>query len=210
MKKIQIKVTKREGLGKKDTQNLRNSGNVPCVVYGGEENLHIFAEENAFRKIIYTPDVYLIELDVEGKTVPVVLKDIQFHPVSDKALHIDFVEVISGKPAVVSLPISIKGTSKGILAGGKLRIKKRYLKVKGMAEELPENLTIDITPLKIGDSLKVRDLKYSGIELLDPESAVVAGVATSRVATKGGGDEEEETEEGSEEAASEETPASEA
>lgn len=203
MKKIKIKVTKRENVGKKDTQNLRKQGNVPCVVYGGEENIHLYAEENAFRKIVFTPDVFLVELDLDGKIIPVVMKDIQFHPVTDQPLHIDFVEVIAGKPSIVSLPINISGTSKGVLAGGKLRIKKRYIKVKGIAEELPEKLDIDITPLKIGDSLKVRDLKYDGIELLDPESAVVVGIATSRVATMSEDEEGEESEEGSEESTEE-------
>lgn len=182
MKKIQIKVTKRENLGKKDTKNLRNEGKVPCVIYGGKETIHFYAEENDFRKIIYTPEVFLVELDIEGTIVPAVMQDIQFHPVDDKILHIDFIEVVEGKDTIVKLPIKVTGTSAGVLAGGKLRTKMRYLKAKGSINSLPETLNVDITPLEIGGSLKVRDLSYDGLELLDAESAVVVAVVTSRAA----------------------------
>ncbi len=208
MKTFKLSVKKRTDLGKKGTQALRKSENVPCVMYGGEEVVHFYAPENDFSKLIYTNDVLLVEIDVEGTAYKAVIQDIQFHPVTDKILHIDFVQVFDDKPTVVSLPIKLTGNSKGIIAGGKLRLKKRYLKVKGLASDLPEVLVIDITNLKIGGVIKVSDLKYDNIELLDASQAMVVGIVTSRLAKSGGADmdeEEESSEEG--EAAAEDSEA---
>ena len=207
MKNITIKVTERKSTGKKDTKELRKEGRVPCVMYGGEKNIHFSGQANDLRHILYTKDVYLINLDIDGKISKAVIKDLQFHPVTDIPLHIDFTEVLEGKPTIVSLPIQLIGTSEGILAGGKLRVKKRYLKVKGVVENIPEFLEVDITELGIGDSYKVRDLSFDNLEILDPSQALVLGVVSSRVAAKGMEIEEvvdetegAETEEGAEEA----------
>ena len=215
MKSIEIKGNLRKNLGKKHTAALRANGEVPCVIYGGEENVHFSSSENELRHIIYTPDIYLVKVSIDSKQYQVILQDIQFHPVSDKLLHLDFIEVSDVKPAVVSLPVKITGKSAGIMAGGKLRQRRRYLKVKGLIKDLPDVLTIEIDDLNIGDFIKVQDLDYPNLELLDPSRAMVVGVATSRL-SKGmeigevaeeGAEEgvEEGAEEGAEATASEET-----
>lgn len=188
MKTIEIKGSLRTGLGKKSSKNTRKEGNVPCVIYGKEQNVHFHAHENSFRNLVYSPDAHIVKLDLDGKEYKVVMQDIQFHPVTDKITHIDFVEVFDDKPLIVSLPISVTGDSVGVKAGGKLRIKRRHLKVKGLAGDIPESLLIDITNLKVNHSIKVGDLKYDKIELIDPRISTVLSVATSRVVAKEGGE----------------------
>jgi large subunit ribosomal protein L25 len=200
MKSIEIKAVSRDNFGKKSSNSLRAESNVPCVMYGGEENLHFYAHENAFRKLVYTPEVYLVSLNIDGKNYNAVMKDLQFHPVSDRLLHIDFVQVIDNKPVTINIPIKITGVSPGVKAGGKLRIKRRSLRVKGMAEDLPDHLNIDISKLQIGQSIKIGDLSYDKLEIIDNKRAMVAAVAVSRVSLK----EEELAPEG-EEAAGEAT-----
>ncbi|MBN2487239.1 MAG: 50S ribosomal protein L25/general stress protein Ctc [Bacteroidales bacterium] len=185
MKTLSIKVTKRTNLGKQNSKLLRSQKNVPCVMYGGKENFHFYAHENDFKNLIYTNHVYKVELDIEGSKHLAVLKDIQFHPVSDALYHIDFVEISENKPCVVSLPITLSGTSKGVLAGGKISQKRRYLKVKGLVNDMPEVLDVDITELNIGGTIKVGNLKYDKVELLDPAQALVVAVVSSRVSAKG-------------------------
>jgi large subunit ribosomal protein L25 len=181
MKSIEIKASLRKNLGKKHTVALRKKGEVPCVMYGGEEIVHFSSHENDLRHIIYTPDVYLVKLTLEGKQYQVILQDAQFHPVTDKVQHLDFIQIAEGKPATVSLPIQITGNSIGIRAGGKLRQRRRYLKVRGLLKDLPDVLMVDIADLNIGDFIKVSDLNYTHLELLDPSRAMVAGVAASRI-----------------------------
>ncbi|MBN1950495.1 MAG: 50S ribosomal protein L25/general stress protein Ctc [Bacteroidales bacterium] len=185
MKSIEIKATLRNELGKKQTKALRRQGLVPCVMYGGEENIHFTAQANELRHLLYTHDVFLVKLDINGKAYQAFLKDSQFHPVSDEVLHLDFIQIFDDKPAVVELPITVSGNSEGIRAGGKLRQRRRYLKVKGLLKDLPEYLDVDITKLKIGDFIKVNNLDYKNLELLDPAMAMVVGVSASRL-SKGG------------------------
>jgi large subunit ribosomal protein L25 len=184
MKTIEIKGILRTELGKKSSKLLRKTGNVPCVIYGGKENIHFHAHENLFTKLIYTPDIHLVKLNIEGKEFDAVLKDIQFNPVSDKIEHIDFVQVFDNVPVIINIPIKVSGDSDGIKAGGKLRIRRRSLKSKGFAKDLPEFLPVDITNVQINQSIKVSDLSYENIELLDPKRSMVLAVATSRVAQK--------------------------
>lgn len=181
MKSIEIKVNLRKETGKKSTIELRSKGAVPCVMYGGEKNIHFTAKTNDLRHIIYTHNIYLIKLDIEGKQYKAMLKDIQFHPVTDEPLHLDFIEVSENKPATVELPVTITGSSVGIKAGGKLRQRRRFLKVRGLVSDLPETLDVDITDLNIGQYLKVGDLNYPNLELLDPSRVMVAGVGASRI-----------------------------
>jgi large subunit ribosomal protein L25 len=206
MKKLSIKVQERKELGKKFTKQLRSQENVPCVMYGGDDVIHFYTHENEFRKLIYTDQVYLVELDIEGKKINAVLKEIQFHPVTDSILHLDFVQVIEGTPSIVSLPVKLTGTSEGILAGGKLRQRRRTLKVKGLVKDMPEVLEVDITNLNIGDVTKVGDLDYPNLEILDPAQAMVVGVVSSRLAAKGM-EVVDETAEGEEAEATEEAAA---
>jgi len=184
MKTIEINGTFRKELGKKSSKELRKANNVPCVIYGGKENLHFYTHENNFKNLIYTPDAHLVNLKIEGKEYNAVLKEIQFHPVSDKIIHVDFIEVAKDKPVTIGIPIRVLGDSVGIKAGGKLRIRRRSLLVKGFANDLPEFLPIDITELQIHQSIKVGDLSFDKIELLDPKKLMVLAVATSRVAQK--------------------------
>lgn len=186
MKTLSLKAEKRENLGKKSTEVLRAKQHVPCVMYGGEENIHFHVHENDLKSIIYTDQVYVIEVELDGKVYKSVMKDIQFHPVKDNVLHVDFMQVFEDKPAVVAIPVQLTGNSVGILAGGKLRLKKRNLKVKGLIKDFPERLEIDITELKIGDSFKINELKYENLELIENGQTMVVGIATSRLAAKGG------------------------
>ena len=176
MKSIEINGNLRKSLGKKHTATLRAKGEVPCVMYGGEEIVHFSTSENELRHIIYTSDVYLVHLSINDKQYQAILQDAQFHPVSDKVLHLDFIEVSDAKPAVVSLPVHITGNSVGIRAGGKLRQRRRYLKAKGLLKDLPDILNIEIEDLNIGDFVKVQDLDYPNLELLDPARAMIVGI----------------------------------
>jgi large subunit ribosomal protein L25 len=200
MKTIEIKGSLRTGLGKKSSKETRKAGNVPCVIYKKDQNIHFFAHENSFKNLIYTPDAHIVNLNLDGEEHKVVLQDVQFHPVTDKIIHVDFMEIADNKPIVISIPINITGESVGVKAGGKLRIKKRHLKVKGYAKDIPEQLLIDITDVKIHHSIKVGDLSYDKVELIDPKITTVLSVATSRVVQK---EEEAEGEAGAEKAAEE-------
>jgi large subunit ribosomal protein L25 len=184
MKTIEIKGTFRTDLGKKSSKQVRKAGNVPCVIYGKEQNIHFYTPEINFKNLVYTPEAHLVSLVIEDKEYRAVLKDMQFHPVKDNILHADFIEILGNKPVIISIPIKLSGDSVGVIAGGKLSLKKRNLKVKGLADDLPETLPIDITNLKIHDSIKVGDLSYDKIELLDPKKSLVLTIATSRVAAK--------------------------
>jgi large subunit ribosomal protein L25 len=184
MKTIEIKGSFRTELGKKSSKELRKSGNVPCVIYGKEKNIHFFAHENSFKNLVYTPSAHLVKLNIDDKEYKAVLKDMQFHPVKDNILHADFIEIHDNKPVVINIPIKVSGDSVGIIAGGKLSIKRRTLKVKGLADDLPEALPINITELKIHEGIKVGELSYDKIELLDPKKSMVLTIATSRVAQK--------------------------
>jgi large subunit ribosomal protein L25 len=197
MKTIEIKASYRKELGKKSSMELRKANNVPCVLYGGKENVHFSTHENNFTKLVYTPDAHLVKLNIEGKVFEAVLKEIQFHPVTDKIIHIDFIEVAENKPITIGIPIKVTGDSVGVIAGGKLRIRRRSLLVKGNAGDIPEFLPIDITELMIHQSVKVSDLSFDKIELMDPAKSMVLTIATSRVALK----EEETPVEGAEVAA---------
>jgi large subunit ribosomal protein L25 len=184
MKTIEINGSFRKELGKKSSKELRKALNVPCVIYGGKENIHFYTHENNFKNLVYTPDAHLVNLKIENKEYYAVLKEIQFHPVSDKIIHVDFTEVAPDRPVTIAVPIKVSGDSVGIKAGGKLRIRRRSLLVKGFANDIPEFLPIDITEVKIHQSIKVGELSFDKIELLDPKKSMVLAVATSRVAQK--------------------------
>ncbi|MDX9772557.1 MAG: 50S ribosomal protein L25/general stress protein Ctc [Bacteroidales bacterium] len=201
MKTIEIKAVSRDHFGKKSSNSLRAEGNVPCVMYRDEGNLHFYAHEKAFRGLIYTPDVYLVSLVVDDKTYSAVMKEQQFHPVSDKLLHIDFMQVTEDKPVTINIPIKITGVSSGVKAGGKLRLRRRSLKVKGLTSNLPDHLTIDITPLGIGESIKIGDLSFENLEIIDNKRAMIVAVEVSRISLQ-----EEEAAAPEAEAATEEAP----
>jgi large subunit ribosomal protein L25 len=182
MKSFEIKGTLRTGTGKKDSKKVREQELVPCVLYGGTENVHFNLPFSEFRHIVYTPDVYLINLDLEGKQYQALLQDSQWHPVEEKMLHADFLQVIENKPVRVNLPVNITGTAKGIKAGGKLKVNLRKLKVKGLAGKLPESIEVNVTELGLGQSIKVGDLVSEEIQLLNNKSDVIATVTVTRAA----------------------------
>ena len=184
MKTIQIKAHLREETGKKNTKKLRKEDNVPCVMYGGDEIVHFYAHENNFKDIIYTPDVYIVKFDLDGRKIDGILQEVQFHPVTDRINHIDFVQVFEDKPVIMNIPIKATGESIGLKAGGKPSMKRRSLKVKGLIKNLPDKMEIDITDLAIGQSIKVHQLSYENLELLDPQRAMVIAVISSRMAIK--------------------------
>lgn len=181
MKTISISAEKRTELGKKSTRDLRKAGHVPCVMYGGAEVIHFHAHENDFRHIVYTPDAYIVELKIDGESYKAVLQELQFNPVTDSLNHIDFVEVRDDKPVIVELPIRLVGAAEGIKSGGKSRQRRRVLKVRGLVEHLPETLDIDITDVEIGDVIKIGDLSYDNLEILDPARSMIFAVVSSRI-----------------------------
>ncbi len=193
MKTVSLSGSLRENVGKEDARKNRRKGNVPCVIYGGKEQIHFQMDERQFKDIIFTAEVFIIDIDIDGKPYKTILQDIQYHPVTDRILHADFLEVVPGKPVKIGIPVKLKGTAPGIIKGGKLFKKLRKLFVKGLIEDLPEFFEIDISSLDIGDSVVIRDLSYDKLELLNAHSEVVVSVRTTRVAST---EEEEEEEEG--------------
>ena len=198
MKSITIQGTKRESVSKKSTKALRDAELVPCVVYGGAETLNFSAEERSFKGLVYTPDAHTVSIEVDGQTIPAVLQDIQFHPITDKILHADFYQLADDKPVVMEVPVRLTGRAKGVVSGGALRQSFRKLKLKALPANLPDEIVVDVTPLKIGNKLYVGDIKTDGFTFMHPDNAVVVAVKMSRTAMKGGAvvedDDDEETE----------------
>jgi large subunit ribosomal protein L25 len=194
MKTVSLSGSPRENVGKKGANTLREQGCIPAVVYGGKEQLHFSILENEAKKLVFTPNVYLIEIDVNGKKFKAILQETQVHPVTDRILHLDFLEVKENSPFKLNLPVRLEGFSKGVRNGGNLSQNFRTLKVMGLLKDMPDAVKIDITPLKIGEKIRVLDLNIPGLKFSDPENAVVVGVLTARAVIE----EEEEEEESAE------------
>ena len=201
MKTIQIQGEKRADVGGKNSKALRREGMVPSVVYGGKENVHFSVDIRKFDHLIKTRDVFLVILNIDGAEHKAILKAVQFHPVTDLAIHADFFEVTDDVPFDVSIPVSTTGASRGVLNGGVLRLVRRKLRLKGLMNAIPESFELDITDLKIGDSIKVRDLNYPGLEFLEQDGGDVVAVRTARGAIEDEEPDEEEGEEGAAEGA---------
>lgn len=182
MKSLVIKGQPREAFGKKDAKKLRVQELVPSVMYGGNEVIHFAVPFSELRQIIYTPSSFLIDVDIEGKIYKAIMQDIQWHPVEEQVLHVDFLHVKEGHPMKMEIPIKIIGLAKGIKAGGKLKTNMRKLKVKALAENFPDTIDIDVTKLGLGQSIKVGDIKLENVELLDSKSNVVVTVSMTRAA----------------------------
>ena len=195
MKTLAISVKQRENVGKTSTRALRNQGKVPCVLYGGEKQVTFYAHENDFRKLVYTPDVFIVELNVDGEVKKAIMKDIQFHPVTDKILHIDFLEVFDDKDVTVSVPVILNGLAIGVRNGGNLMFRRRKIITRGLATNLPDAIEIDIESLNIGQFVYIKDLNVDGCEFLAPDNSVVVGVKTARAAIEDELAEAEEEEE---------------
>ena len=196
MKTVSLSGSPRENVGKKGANTLRKEGSIPAVVYGGKEQLHFSILENEAKKLVFTPNVYLIEIDVNGKKFKAILQEAQVHPVTDRILHLDFLEIKENSPFKLNLPVRLEGFSKGVRNGGNLSQNFRTLKVMGLLKDMPDAVKIDITPLKIGEKIRVLDLNIPGLKFSDPENAVVVGVLTARAVIEQ--EEEEESAEGAE------------
>ncbi len=194
MKSITIKGSERESVGKKATKALRNAGLVPCVVYGGEKPLHFSAPELSFRDLVYTGAAHTVKVDLGEGKVKAIMQDIQFHPVTDKILHIDFYQLFDDKEVTMNIPVRLQGNSPGVRNGGRLLFRKRKLAIKALPDNLPDFFDIDISKLKIGDNITVESLLNDDFAILHPETTVVVQVKTARAAIV----EEVEDEEGEE------------
>lgn len=180
MKSVEMSGSPRANVGKKDAKLLRTQGKVPCVLYGGENQLSFSVEEKQFKPLVYTPDVHTVELEVGGEKYKAILQAMQTHPVTDKIIHADFVEIVKGKFVTMSLPVKTSGTAPGVKAGGKLLKKLRRVSVKGLIEHIPEDITINIENMNIGDGVLVRDLKIEGLTFLNPANSTIITCQVTR------------------------------
>lgn len=203
MKSLTINGSKRESVGKKATKALRNAGKVPCVIYGGGEPLHFAANEIDFKDLVYTPDVHTVVLDLGSQKIDAVLQDIQFHPVTDAILHMDFYQIYEDKEITMEIPIHTVGVARGVKNGGVLRYNLRRLKVKGLPGVLPDYIKADVSKLKIGNKLYVTEVSSDDYVIQHPENTVICQVKTSRNITEDLVEDEED------EVAADEVPATE-
>ena len=180
MKTVSLSGSLRENVGKKDAKMHRKAFQVPCVVYGGKEQIHFVAEEKVLMKIMHTPVAHIFVLNIGGKTLNTIVQDVQYHPVTDRMLHVDFMEIIPEKPVTIGIPIKVTGVAPGVLRGGKLVKKMRKLVIKALVQYLPDEITVSIDGLEIGDSIKVSDMVLENVTFLDPASSVILGVRTAR------------------------------
>lgn len=193
MKTFELNGSARTGLGKKATKALRKEDKIPAIIYGGEKGAdatHFVVTKNDVRKLIYTPEIFLVNLTLDGKAQKAILKEVQVHPVTDEILHIDFLHVTEKKPIVIEVPVVLDGLAEGVRAGGKLSLDLRKLKVKAQYDKVPEKLHINVEDLALGKSIQVGQLQFDGLELLNAKNAVVCRVQLTRaargLAAKGG------------------------
>lgn len=213
MKSITIKGSERESVGKKSTKALRNAGKVPCVVYGGDKPLHFSADELAFRDLVYTANAHTVAIELDnGAKVNAVMQDIQFHPVTDSIMHIDFYQLFEDKPVTMDIPVRLQGNSPGVRNGGRLLFRKRKLTIKALPDKLPDFFDVDISKLRIGQNIAVSSLLSDDFTILHPDTTTVVQVKTARTAVMTDDEDEETDEEEGAEASAEgaEAPAEEA
>lgn len=182
MKTFELNGSLRTEKGKKFTKKLRKQEQVPAIIYGGKENVMISLNERDLRGLVYTPLVHLVEIKIGKKTYQAILKDIQFHPVSDKVLHIDFQQIFDDKKVTIGIPVELFGSSEGMKQGGKLTLVTRKLHVSALPKDLPDNLRIDISDVELGKSKLVSDINFENIHIVDPKTTVIASVKLTRAA----------------------------
>ena len=184
MKTFDLKGEVRDDFGKKAARAYRSEGLIPCVIYGGheKENLNFVVKNSDVRNLVYTPEVFLVNLDLGKKKVQAIVKEIQFHPVKDTILHIDFLNVFENAPVIIEIPVRLEGLAAGVRAGGKLSLDIRKLKVKGLPANLPEELVVNVEKLELGKSIQVGNLAFEGLEILNAKNAVVCRVQLTRAA----------------------------
>ena len=182
MKSIEIKAAKREVFGKKESKKARRGELIPCALYGNGETVHFTISMKDVKPLIYTQNSYIVELDIDGTKEKAVMREVQFHPMKEEILHIDFYRVVEHKPVAIDIPVRLTGNSAGVKLGGKLILSKRKLRVKGAIKNLPDELVIDVTNLELGKSIFVGDLKYDNLELLTPATTAICAVRMTRAA----------------------------
>lgn len=187
MKSIEIKGTARTIAERSSEQTralkaIRKNNGVPCVLYGGGENIHFTVELEGLRKLVYTPHIYVVDLSIDGKTTKAILKDIQFHPVKEEILHVDFYQINDTKPIIMEVPVQMEGLAEGVKAGGKLVLQMRKIKVKALYNLIPEKLTINVAHLGLGKTIQISELSFENLELLNAKDAVVCAVKLTRAA----------------------------
>jgi len=180
MKTVSLSGALRAHVGKKDAKKQRREGLIPSVLYGGKEQVHFTLKTRDFEHLIFTPEVYLINLNIDGKEYQAILQDVQYHPVTDKVLHADFLEIIPGKPITVRLPLHFVGNVPGVIAGGRLVKKLRKILVKGLVDDMPDFIEIDMSHLNIGDNITVKQLQVEKLTFLENPNSVIVGVKTAR------------------------------
>ena len=187
MKSIEVKGTARTIAERSSEQaralkEIRKDGGVPCVLYGGEEVVHFTVSAEGLRNLVFTPHIYVVNLSVDGKEVKAIMKDIQFHPVKDTIIHVDFFQINETTPIVMEVPVQLEGLAEGVKAGGKLVLQSRKLKVKALYTIIPEKLTVNVAHLGLGKTVQVGELSFEGLELLNSKDAVVCAVKLTRAA----------------------------
>jgi large subunit ribosomal protein L25 len=180
MKTIAISGSRRENVGKRDAKELRYEGNVPAVLYGGKEQTHFAVPASELKGLLYNPEVFFVEIDVEGVKTRAIVKDAQFHPLTEQILHVDFFQLDPAKPLVMEIPVKLTGTSPGVKMGGKLVQKLRKLRVKALPKDMPQNVEISIEPLEVGKSIRVRDLNFNNFDITNVAEDTIVSVTTSR------------------------------
>jgi large subunit ribosomal protein L25 len=184
MKAISLSGSPRENVGKKDAKAIRNAGRVPCVLYGNGVQTHFSVDSIAMGKVVYSPDVYQVELDIDGKKTRAIIQELQQNPVTDRITHVDFLELTDDKVVKVALPVRTKGVSPGVIRGGKMQQVYRRLQMVGLPKDLPADVTLDISPLEIGDAIRVKHIEIPNVQLLEPANSVVVSIKMARGAKK--------------------------
>ena len=192
MKTFALKGEIRQEVGKKSTKAIRSANNIPCVLYGIGENVHFTVSQADIRKLIYTPEVFIVDLTIGDKNTKAIVKELQFHPVTELLMHVDFLEINEQKPVAMEIPVKLQGLASGVKAGGKLNLQLRKLKVKGIYTDFPENIVIDVTKLDLGKSIQVGDISVDKLEILSHVNAVICQVKLTRAAHSAAGMESDE------------------
>jgi large subunit ribosomal protein L25 len=180
MKIVTLSGSPRASVGKQDATSLRRKGSIPCVMYGGKEQVHFFADERSFKNILYTPDACFVEIDLNGKKTKAIVQESQYHKVTDQLIHVDFLEILEGRPVTVSIPVKTHGLAEGVKAGGRLVLNMRKVKAHGPADKIPSHIDLEISHLQIGKSIILSDLKVDGVQFIGAPNTTVVAVSVTR------------------------------
>lgn len=188
MKTILLKGLEREAVGTASAKRTREAGMVPCVLYGGGEQVNFAVYTDDFKNLIYTPNTYLVKIELGDKSYKAIVQEVQFHPVNDSLIHVDFLEVKEDKPVVLTVPTIVKGNSPGVRAGGRLAVKLKQVRIKGLLKDLPDNITVDISTVELGKSIKVENVSIPNIELLHAPNVAILTVEATRATRQAAND----------------------